>query len=124
MTTPLLSVRDLAVGFQTDDGLVQAVNGISFDLHPGETLAVVGESGSGKSVSAMAIMRLLPRYATITGSIDFQGQDLLALSVREMRKLQGNDIAMIFQDPMTALNPVFTVGNQLVEAIRIHNKDA
>jgi peptide/nickel transport system ATP-binding protein len=124
VTAPLLSVRDLAVGFQTDDGLVQAVNGITFDLHPGETLAVVGESGSGKSVSAMAIMRLLPKYARITGSIEFQGRNLLDLSVRDMRRLQGNDIAMIFQDPMTALNPVFTVGNQLVEAIRIHNKGA
>jgi peptide/nickel transport system ATP-binding protein len=121
VTAPLLSVRDLSVAFQTDDGLVQAVNGITFDLHPGETLAVVGESGSGKSVSAMAIMRLLPRYAQITGDIEFDGQDLLELSVRDMRRLQGADIAMIFQDPMTALNPVYTVGNQLVEAIRIHN---
>jgi peptide/nickel transport system ATP-binding protein len=123
VTTPLLSVRDLSVGFQTDDGLVRAVNGITFDLHAGETLAVVGESGSGKSVAAMAIMRLLPRYAHVTGSIEFDGQDLLELSVRDMRRLQGADIAMIFQDPMTALNPVYTVGNQLVEAVRIHNKD-
>jgi peptide/nickel transport system ATP-binding protein len=123
VTQPLLSVRDLSVGFETDDGLVQAVNGITFDLHAGETLAVVGESGSGKSVSAMAIMRLLPRYARITGSVEFEGRDLLGLSIKDMRRLQGNDIAMIFQDPMTALNPVFTVGNQLVEAIRVHHKD-
>jgi peptide/nickel transport system ATP-binding protein len=122
VTTPLLSVRDLSVGFRTDDGLVQAVNGISFDLHAGETLAVVGESGSGKSVAAMAVMRLLPSYAHIEGTITFDGKDLLALSDREMRHLQGNDIAMIFQDPMTALNPVFTVGMQLIEAIRIHHK--
>ena len=119
MSGPLLSVRDLSVAFQTDDGLVRAVNGITFDLHPGETLAVVGESGSGKSVSAMAIMRLLPRSAQVSGSIEFEGRDLLGLSLKQMRKLQGNRVAMIFQDPMTALNPVFTVGNQLVEGARI-----
>jgi peptide/nickel transport system ATP-binding protein len=121
MAAPLLTVRDLNVAFKTDDGLVRAVNEVSFEVHAGETLAIVGESGSGKSVSAMAIMRLLPRYSQITGTLDFDGTDLLALSDRQMRRLQGNDIAMIFQDPMTALNPVFTVGNQLVEAIRIHN---
>jgi peptide/nickel transport system ATP-binding protein len=120
---PLLSVRDLAVAFKTDDGLVRAVNDVSFDLYPGETLAVVGESGSGKSVSAMAVMRLLPSSAQVTGSISFDGRDLLSLSLRQMRRLQGNDIAMVFQDPMTALNPVFTVGNQLIEAIRVHNRD-
>ena len=118
---PVLSVSDLTVSFATDDGLVEAVNGVSFDVHEGEALGIVGESGSGKSVTAMAIMRLLPRSANITGSVMFKGQDLLALSDREMRRKQGNDVAMIFQDPMTALNPVFTVGMQLVEAIRIHN---
>jgi peptide/nickel transport system ATP-binding protein len=122
-TEPLLSVRDLTVAFDTDDGLVQAVNGVSFDVLPGETLAVVGESGSGKSVTAMAAMRLLPKTARITGQVLFEGRDVLTLSVREMRKLQGEEIAMIFQDPMTALNPVFTVGNQLVEAIRIHHPE-
>jgi peptide/nickel transport system ATP-binding protein len=120
-TAPLLCVRDLSVAFDTDDGLVRAVNGISFDLHAGETLAVVGESGSGKSVTAMAIMRLLPRFARVEGTIEFDGRDLLTLSNRAMRRLQGGDIAMVFQDPMTALNPVFTVGDQLVEAIRVHN---
>jgi peptide/nickel transport system ATP-binding protein len=118
---PLLSVRDLAVAFQTDDGLVQAVNGVSFDVHAGETLAVVGESGSGKSVTAMATMRLLPRTARVSGSITFEERSLLELSDRDMRRIQGEEIAMIFQDPMTALNPVFTVGNQLAEAIRIHH---
>jgi peptide/nickel transport system ATP-binding protein len=121
---PILSVIDLSVAFQTDDGLVEAVNKVSFDVFPGEALGVVGESGSGKSVTAMAVMRLLPKSARITGEIRFHGTDLLAISDAEMRKLQGNRIAMIFQDPMTALNPVFTVGNQLVEAIRIHNKGA
>jgi peptide/nickel transport system ATP-binding protein len=120
-TTPLLSVRDLSVSFDTDDGLVRAVNGISFDLYPGETLAVVGESGSGKSVAAMAVMRLLPRYAKVEGTIEFEGQDLLGLSNRAMRRLQGGAIAMVFQDPMTALNPVFRVGDQIVETIRVHN---
>ena len=123
MTTPLLSVRDLSVAFQTDDGLVKAVNGVSFDLQAGETLAMVGESGSGKSVAAMAIMRLLPSYADVNGAIEFEGKDLLGLSDRQMRRLQGSRIAMIFQDPMTALNPVFTVGNQLVEAIRVHHRN-
>ena len=122
-TEPLLSVRDLTVAFDTDDGLVQAVNDVTFDVYPGETLAVVGESGSGKSVCAMAIMRLLPRTARISGAVDFDGEDLLGLSERAMRRIQGEDIAMIFQDPMTALNPVFTVGNQLSEAIRVHHPD-
>ena len=122
--SPLLSVRDLSVAFDTDDGMVKAVNGVSFDLHAGETLAVVGESGSGKSVASMAIMRLLPSTARISGTIDFEGRNLLDLPNREMRRLQGGAISMIFQDPMTALNPVFTVGNQLVEAIRVHNPSA
>jgi len=120
-TTPLLDIRDLTVSFKTDDGLVRAVNGVDLQMFPGETLAVVGESGSGKSVSAMAVMGLLPSYTQIEGSVEFEGTDLLKLSTRAMRKLQGNEIAMIFQDPMTALNPVFTVGNQIIEGIRIHH---
>jgi peptide/nickel transport system ATP-binding protein len=120
---PLISVRDLSVEFATDDGLVQAVTGVSFELHAGETLAVVGESGSGKSVTAMALMRLLPSTARIGGEVLFDGKELLTLPERQMRRIQGEDIAMIFQDPMTAMNPVFTVGNQLVEAIRVHHPD-
>jgi peptide/nickel transport system ATP-binding protein len=122
-SSPLLSVRDLTVDFATDDGLVQAVKAVSFELHAGETLAVVGESGSGKSVTAMAVMRLLPKSARVTGEVHFAGQELLTLPDRQMRRIQGKEIAMIFQDPMTAMNPVFTVGNQLVEAIRIHHPD-
>ena len=120
---PVLSVTNLSVSFDTDDGLVEAVNDVSFEVRPGEALGVVGESGSGKSVTAMAVMGLLPRSANITGQVHFHGQDLLQLSDAAMRRKQGNDIAMVFQDPMTALNPVYTVGNQLVEAIRIHHKD-
>ena len=122
-TEAVLTVTDLSVSFDTDDGLVEAVNDVSFEVRPGEALGVVGESGSGKSVTAMAVMGLLPRSANITGQVMFHGQDLLQLSDAAMRRKQGNDIAMIFQDPMTALNPVFTVGNQLIEAIRIHHKD-
>jgi oligopeptide/dipeptide ABC transporter ATP-binding protein len=121
MSTPLLEVRGLEVSFQTDDGLVRAVRGVDFHVHAGETLAVVGESGSGKTVAALALMRLLPRYAQVSGEVRFAGHSLLELDDEGMRALQGNEIAMIFQDPMTALNPVFTVGDQIIEAIRIHH---
>jgi oligopeptide/dipeptide ABC transporter ATP-binding protein len=117
----LLSVEDLTVSFRTEDGMVEAVNGVTFDVREGETLAVVGESGSGKTVAALAVMRLLPRYARVSGRITFQGRSLLDLSDDEMRTIQGDEIAMIFQDPMTALNPVFTVGRQIAEAVLTHN---
>ena len=120
MNGPLLEVRGLEVSFRTDDGLVRAVRGIDFTVTPGETLAVVGESGSGKTVAALALMRLLPRTAQVSGEVRFDGRSLLELDDAAMREVQGNEIAMIFQDPMTALNPVFTVGDQIVEAIRIH----
>ncbi len=116
----LLEVNDLQVSFPTDDGLVRAVRGIELSIAPGEVLGVVGESGSGKSVTALATMRLLPRRAVVEGSVRFDGMDLLALPSREMRALRGAEISMIFQDPMTALNPVFTVGDQIVEVIRAH----
>lgn len=120
MTAPLLEVEDLRVTFGTDDGDVRAVQGLSFTVAEGETLAVVGESGSGKTVAALAIMRLLPRYARVEGTIRFRGTSLLDLDDAGMRDLQGDDLAMVFQDPMTALNPVMTIGDQIVEAVRTH----
>jgi len=123
-TAPLLEVRNLHTVFDTDDGLVRAVNGVSFPVKSGETLGVVGESGCGKSVTAFSIMRLIPSPpGRITeGEIRFRGRDLLSLPEEEMRRLRGNDISMIFQEPMTALNPVYTVGDQIGEAVRVHRK--
>jgi oligopeptide transport system ATP-binding protein len=118
----LLSVRDLAVRFQTREGTVYAVNGVSFDLEPGETLGLVGESGCGKSVTNLAIMRLLPKPAgrVESGEVFLEGQDLLLVDESEMREVRGRDIAMIFQDPMTSLNPVLTIDEQMVETIQAH----
>jgi oligopeptide transport system ATP-binding protein len=119
---PLLSVRDLVVRFRTQDGTIYAVNGIDFDLAEGETLGIVGESGCGKSVTNLAIMRLLPKPAgrIERGRILLEGQDLVALSENEIRAIRGRDVAMIFQDPMTSLNPVLTIEEQMVETIRAH----
>jgi oligopeptide/dipeptide ABC transporter ATP-binding protein len=117
----LLSVEDLRVEFWTQRGTVYAVNGVSFDIGAGETLGIVGESGSGKSVSALAILGILPRAARVAGGhARFGGQDLLTLSDRELRRIRGAEIAMVFQDPMTSLNPVLTIGRQLREAIETH----
>ncbi len=118
----VLSVKDLRVGFRTDAGLVRAVDGISYDLRPGKTLAIVGESGSGKSVHALSILRLLPMPPAqiLSGQILFSGQDILSLSPAKMRDLRGNRIAMIFQEPMTSLNPVLTIGEQIAEAVMLH----
>jgi len=116
----LLSVRDLQAGFDTDDGYVRAVDGVSFDVRRGDVLAIVGESGSGKSVTAMTILGLIPTVKVQGGEILWRGRDLLGLSEEEMRKVRGNEIAMIFQDPLTALNPVHTVGRQIGEMARIH----
>ncbi|MFD5321248.1 ABC transporter ATP-binding protein [Streptomyces sp. NPDC127098] len=117
----ILTVENLTVEFPTDDGVVRAVRGISYTLHAREVLGIVGESGSGKSVSSMAVMGLLPKNARIRGSIRYRGQDLLALRPKEQRSLRGRKIAMIFQDPMTSLNPVRTVGDQLAEAVLAHH---
>ena len=124
MSRPLLEVRDLHVEFPTRDGVVRAVDGVSFALEPGETLGIVGESGSGKSVTALSVIRLLQRPGRISGgSIRFKDRELTALSEEQMIQVRGEEIAMIFQDPMTSLNPVFRVGWQVAEPIELH-KDA
>lgn len=122
MTAPLLSVRDLRTHFFTVDGIVRAVDGVSFDVAAGETLGIVGESGSGKSVTALSVMRLIPKESgrTVSGAVLFEGQDLLKLDERAMRGIRGNRMAMIFQEPMTALNPLIRVGEQIAETLRIH----
>ncbi len=117
---PLLSVRDLRVSFKTDDGILKAVDGVSYDVYPNEVLGIVGESGSGKSVSSLAIMGLLPKSAQVTGEIVFRGHDLLHMEEKDRRKLRGGRLAMVFQDALAALNPVFTVGDQIGEAIAAH----
>jgi len=120
---PLLEVENLQTHFRTPDGVNRAVDGVSFHVEEGETLAVVGESGCGKSVTANSILRLVPEPpGKIAGSIRFRGVDLLKLSEREMRSIRGNDISMIFQEPMTSLNPVLTVGRQLGETLRLHQR--
>ncbi len=120
----LLKVTDLRTYFHVMDGLVKAVDGVSFSVRRGETLGIVGESGCGKSVTAMTIMRLLdiPPAEIASGTIEFEGRDVLRLPEEEMRQLRGNDMAMIFQEPMSSLNPVFTIGNQISEAVLQHLK--
>jgi peptide/nickel transport system ATP-binding protein len=121
---PLLSVGDLRVGFATEDGLVQAVDRVSFDLRPGEVLAIVGESGSGKSVTAQTIIGLTrSNNSRIEGSVKLAGEELVEASDAELRRLRGERVAMIFQDPMTSFNPVYRLGDQIVEAIRAHRDD-
>jgi oligopeptide transport system ATP-binding protein len=119
---PLLEIENLQVQFYTEDGVVNAVNGISLAIEPGETLGIVGESGSGKSVSSLAVLGLLPMPPgkILSGTARFQGRDLLKLSQNELANIRGNRIAMIFQDPMTSLNPFLTIGQQLTEVSRIH----
>src|ERR1700674_385468 len=119
---PLLSVKDLEVTFRPDGGIVRAVNGLSLDREAGKTVGIVGESGSGKSVTALSIMRLIamPPGRIESGSIEFNGQDLLKVGEAQMRQIRGNKISMIFQDPMTSLNPVLTVGDQIAETIMLH----
>ena len=122
---PLLEVKDLRTSFFTDAGEVRAVDGVSFAVEPGKLMGLVGESGSGKTASVLSVMRLLPERARVMGgSVLFEGRDLLKLSEPEMRAVRGAKIAMIFQEPMTSLNPVFTIGSQIGEAIRLHQHTA
>src|SRR5262245_43842059 len=117
----VLSVRNLSVDFKTDDGVVHAVDDVSFDLLGSETLAVVGESGSGKTVTSLAIMGLLPSTAIISGEAIFDGENLIGRSEKQLQPVRGNRIAMIFQDALAALNPVHRVGDQIAEAIAVHH---
>lgn len=120
----VLDVRDLQTYFKTDAGIVKAVDGVSFTLRKGQTLGIVGESGSGKSVTNLSIMRLIPSPPgkVVGGQALFEGEDILALDEKEMRKIRGNKISMIFQDPMTSLNPFLRISTQMIETIRLHNK--
>jgi oligopeptide/dipeptide ABC transporter ATP-binding protein len=122
MSQPLLEIRDFTLGFDTDAGLIRPVQEVSLAIHPGQTVALVGESGCGKSVTAMSVLRLIPEPPgrVLGGQIIFQGRDLLGLPEPEMRRVRGGQIAMIFQEPMTSLNPVYTIGDQIVEAIALH----
>ncbi|WP_084316604.1 ABC transporter ATP-binding protein [Actinospica robiniae] len=120
-TDAVLTVEDLTVDFPTPDGAVHAVRGVSYRLRPGEVLGIVGESGSGKSVTSMAVMGLLPKTAKVSGSVRFRDRELLGLSDKEMKRVRGRNVAMIFQDPMTSLNPVYKVGHQLAEAVLAHH---
>jgi peptide/nickel transport system ATP-binding protein len=120
VTESLLEVSDLSVRFDTDDGAVHAVDSLSYTLERSEVLGLVGESGCGKSVSALSLLGLLPPTATITGRASFEGRDLLAVSARQLRRIRGKEISFVFQEPMTSLNPVFTVGRQISEVLRKH----
>jgi peptide/nickel transport system ATP-binding protein len=119
---PLLEIEDLRTWFYTRDGVVRAVDGLSFSVYPGETLAIVGESGCGKSVTSLSILRLIasPPGRIVSGKLNFEGRDLLRLSEREMRSVRGNEISMIFQEPMTSLNPVLTIGRQIAETYKVN----
>ncbi len=122
-TDPILTVRDLVTVFPATQGAVAAANHVSFDLRPGETMGLVGESGSGKSVTCRSLLRLVPEPGEIIGgSVVFEGRDLLQLSTRELRSLRGQQISMIFQDPLASLNPVYPVGDQIGEPLRMHRK--
>ena len=122
MTIPLLQLKNLTIDFSTRSGVIRAVDGVSLHIDAGETLGVVGESGSGKSVTALSVMRLIrqPPGKVVAGDIRYAEVDVLGLTETEMRKIRGKEIAMIFQEPMTSLNPVFTIGEQIAEVVRLH----
>jgi oligopeptide/dipeptide ABC transporter ATP-binding protein len=121
LTAPVLEVRDLSVEFTTDDGIVKAVQNVSYTVGPGETLGIVGESGSGKTVTAMAILGLLPaKRAKVSGEVRFRGRNIIGLPEQELQRIRGGRIAMVFQDALAALNPVYKVGDQIAEAIAVH----
>jgi peptide/nickel transport system ATP-binding protein/oligopeptide transport system ATP-binding protein len=122
VTEPLLQILDLKTYFFTEEGIARAVDGMEVTIHRGQTLGVIGESGCGKSVTALSILQLIPRPPgkIVSGEIRFNGKDLLKTPLSEIRKIRGNDISMIFQEPMTSLNPVYTIGNQIMEPIRLH----
>src|SRR5680860_1668390 len=117
---PILEIKELKIGFTTDEAFIQAVDGVSLQINEGETLGLVGESGCGKSVTALSMMRLLSEKTKISGEIYFMGEDILAKSEKEMEKIRGDKVSMIFQDPMTSLNPVLTIAEQIGEVIRYH----
>lgn len=120
MNKALVEFKDLKVYFHTDKGTVKSVDGVSFDINEGETVGIVGESGCGKSVTAMSLMKLIPTSKIEGGEIFFEGKDILKMTEKELRAIRGNEISMIFQEPMTSLNPAFTVGNQIIEGIMLH----
>ncbi|MBS3906477.1 MAG: ABC transporter ATP-binding protein [Syntrophaceae bacterium] len=122
MKNPLLEVRSLTTQFFTEDGVVRAVEDVSFEIFPGEILSLVGESGCGKSVTGLSLLRLIPipPGKIVSGELLFDGRDIMELEEKEMERVRGNDISMIFQEPMTSLNPVFTIGNQIMEALQLH----
>src|SRR3954466_6344479 len=124
MAEPLLEVQNLTVAFDTDRGQIRPVRDVSFTIFPGQTVALVGESGCGKSVTSLSILRLIPQPPgrIVSGTVKLEGRDLFPLPEAEMRRVRGKEIAMIFQEPMTSLNPVYTIGDQIAEAVILHQK--